>query len=122
MLIEAGDPERDVRRLVAQMRGLGRRLLLGAMDPHGDPVSAIAYIPNEGGNVFRGVRTGASVVVQREKLIEPVDALNQSLDYYAAARSAYSQRRIIEINDGKVDPAEIGADAFSIVEKSNQAQ
>ncbi len=87
-----------------------------------DPVSAIAYIPNEGGNIFRAGRTASSVLVQREKLIEPVDALKQSLDYYAATRAAYSQRRQIEIKDGKVTPADFGPDAFSIVEKSNNAQ
>jgi len=87
-----------------------------------DPVNVVSRIPKEGGAMFRYYRLGATVLVGREKLIEPVDALKQSLDYYAAARSAYSQRRRIAINDGKMDPTIPGQDAFGQAEKAGNRQ
>jgi phospholipid-binding lipoprotein MlaA len=45
-------------------------------------------------------RNGLNVVDTREGLIEPLDALRQgSLDPYAALRSAYRQRRAVEIRN-----------------------
>jgi phospholipid-binding lipoprotein MlaA len=87
-----------------------------------DPVSLVSRIPNEGGKMFRYYRIGATVVVGREALIEPVDALKQSLDYYATVRSAYSQRRRIDINDGKMDPSTPGQDPFGQAEKAGKSQ
>ena len=50
--------------------------------------------------VTRGVLTAADT---REGLIQPLDALRaQSIDYYAALRSAYRQRRVIEIRNETV--------------------
>jgi phospholipid-binding lipoprotein MlaA len=47
--------------------------------------------------VTRGVLTAADT---REGLIQPLDALRaQSIDYYAALRSAYRQRRVVEIRN-----------------------
>lgn len=88
-----------------------------------DPVSAVAHIPAEGGTVFRASRTGATVIVTREQLIEPLDSLKaQSLDYYTTLRSAYSQRRQAAISDNKIDLGETGPDAFSQAEKANTAE
>ena len=87
-----------------------------------DPVSMVSYIPENGGATFRYVRTGTSVVVGREELIEPLDSLKQSLDYYVAVRSAYSQRREAEIQDGQAEAGPFGQDAFSEAEEANKAQ
>lgn len=88
-----------------------------------DPVSAVSYIPNEGGMAFRASRAGATLVVTRERLIEPLDSLKgQSLDYYTTLRAAYGQRRQAEIQNGKIDPESFGQDdAFSQAEKANAA-
>lgn len=46
------------------------------------------------------VRTGLTVVDTREGLIDPLDQLRAgSIDYYAALRSAYRQRRVVEIRN-----------------------
>lgn len=88
-----------------------------------DPVSAVAHIPAEGSNAFRASRTGATVIVTRERLIEPLDSLKaQSLDYYTTLRSAYSQRRQAAISDNKIDLGETGPDAFSQAEQANTAE
>lgn len=87
-----------------------------------DPVNAVTYLPKHGGEAFRYSRTAASVLVNREKLIEPLDALHQSLDYYAAARAAYSQKRKIDINDGKADPAGAGNDPFKAAEEAGKSK
>jgi phospholipid-binding lipoprotein MlaA len=86
-----------------------------------DPVNAVSYLPKHGGDVFRYSRTGASILVARERLIEPLDALHQSLDYYAAVRAAYSQKRKIDIKDGKIDPAEGGTDPFKAAEEAGKS-
>jgi phospholipid-binding lipoprotein MlaA len=56
-------------------------------------------------------RTGLSVADTREGLIEPLDALRSgSIDYYAALRSAYRQRRVVEIRNERsaASPAATG--------------
>ena len=85
-------------------------------------MNAVTYLPKHGGEAFRYSRTAASVLVNREKLIEPLDALHQSLDYYAAARAAYSQKRKIDINDGKADPAGAGNDPFKAAEEAGKSK
>jgi phospholipid-binding lipoprotein MlaA len=87
-----------------------------------DPVNVASRIPKHGGAAFRYGRTGASVLVRREGLLEPLDALHQSLDYYAAVRSAYTQKRQIDIADG-VDNLGAGAvDPFKAAEEAGKAK
>ncbi|MGY9055932.1 MAG: MlaA family lipoprotein [Alphaproteobacteria bacterium] len=79
-----------------------------------DPVGLASYglLDSKARTIFGASRSGATAIVQREKLIEPLDALSDSLDYYATIRAAYRQRRAIDIRDGnpvaegekKVDP------------------
>ncbi len=45
-----------------------------------------------------------SAIDARERNIEVIDELKRSIDYYAAVRSAYAQRRASQIRDGQVDP------------------
>lgn len=45
-----------------------------------------------------------SALDARERNIENIDELKQSIDYYAAVRSAYLQQRNALIRDGRVDP------------------
>jgi phospholipid-binding lipoprotein MlaA len=61
-------------------------------------------------DAFTATRTGLSGLDTREGLIEPLDILReQSLDPYAALRSAYRQRRNAEINNTTdVSPAARG--------------
>ena len=87
-----------------------------------DPVGIAAEVPAGDDQLFSISRAGATVIVRREALIEPIDALKQSLDYYAAARAAYSQRRQLEINDGVVEPQPFTDDPFAAAEKANAAQ
>jgi len=89
-----------------------------------DPVSALTYIPNEGGMTLRASRTGATVVVTRERLIEPLDSLKrESLDFYTTMRSAYGQRRQAEISNGNPGPDAFSqSDAFGDAEKANAAE
>ena len=48
----------------------------------------------------------ANGLVIREQLIDPLDDLKEnSLDYYAALRSAYYQNRAVELNRGEPLPA-----------------
>lgn len=88
-----------------------------------DPVNVVATLPEEGGTAFRVGRAVTAGIVNRERLIEPLDSLKrQSLDYYVAVRSAYSQRRQAEIEDGKVEPMPYDQDAFSQAEKAAAPQ
>lgn len=46
--------------------------------------------------------TGTEVVVAREALLEPLDELKRtSVDYYISLRSAYYQRRAVDLNKGR---------------------
>ena len=57
--------------------------------------------------------TGGNFLVVRENLIEPLDDLKEnSLDYYAALRSAYYQNRAVELNRGAPLPASQIDDIF----------
>ncbi len=87
-----------------------------------DPVNVVTRIPKNGGDAFRYGRTGASILVRREELLEPLDALHQSLDYYAAVRSAYAQKRRIDIADGMDNPANKGVDPFKAAEEAGKAK
>jgi phospholipid-binding lipoprotein MlaA len=60
---------------------------------------------------FNATRFGLGVADTREGLIAPLDALRAgSIDYYAALRSAYRQRRIVEIRNqpSSASPAATG--------------
>ncbi|HYD30686.1 MAG TPA: VacJ family lipoprotein [Azospirillaceae bacterium] len=71
-----------------------------AADTAADPVRIVAN-HNEADDVLIG-RAAASGVDTRARLIEPVDDLRKnSLDYYAAVRSLYRQRREADITDRK---------------------
>lgn len=49
-------------------------------------------------------RTGANAIATRERLLKPLDELRRSsVDYYAALRGAYYQRRQIELGKGRSD-------------------
>ena len=55
-------------------------------------------------DAFGPARTGVTIIDQRERTIEPLDRLRaDSIDYYAALRSAYQQFREGEIVDGRVE-------------------
>jgi len=46
--------------------------------------------------------TGTKAVVKREELLAPLDELKaSSVDYYSGLRSAYYQRRAIQLNKGR---------------------
>lgn len=68
------------------------------VDSFADPLRT--YLFNIDEDHLHYTRVGASVVSQREELIEVIDDLRRnSFDYYAAVRSAYYQRRQALIND-----------------------
>ena len=85
-----------------------------------DPVGIAAYVPDNG-QTLRITRAGATIIVRREALLEPLDALRQSLDYYAATRAAYAQRRQLQINDGQVNTPSFNNDPFAAAEEANKA-
>ena len=63
-----------------------------------DPINA--YAVSEGEAWVVPLRTGVNAVDQRSKIIDEVNALrNNSIDYYAAVRSSYYQKRKAEINN-----------------------
>ncbi len=63
-----------------------------------DPINA--YAVDEGEAWFVPMRTTVNAVDQRSKIIDEVNALrNNSVDYYAAARSSYYQNRKAAINN-----------------------
>lgn len=63
-----------------------------------DPVRL--YLHNTDQNEWSYARFGATAVSRREELLDALDDLRKnSLDYYAAMRSAYMQHREAEIND-----------------------
>jgi phospholipid-binding lipoprotein MlaA len=65
-----------------------------------DPVNVVAW-SYEDGDVFVTARSGLSAVDYRNQTIEPLDDLRRtSVDYYAAIRSVYRQRRAAEIRNG----------------------
>jgi phospholipid-binding lipoprotein MlaA len=62
------------------------------------------------------VRTGTTVVEEREKLLDPLDEVQRtSLDYYAAVRSLYRQRRDAQIRNSNT------ADTFPVPGMSGRA-
>lgn len=85
-----------------------------------DPVSIATY-GSDAGQAFRIGRTVGDGLVTREQLIEPLDALRESIDYYAAVRSAYRQRRTKEILDGVPTPDAGEDDPFASFETEEKA-
>lgn len=68
------------------------------VDSFADPLRT--YLFNIDDDHLHYTRVGATVVSEREALIEVIDDLRRnSFDYYAALRSAYVQRRQALIND-----------------------
>lgn len=88
-----------------------------AIDAFADPMTIASYGITNGFKlrISRGVANG---IVEREKLIEPLDTLRESLDYYATIRSAYRQRRDSEIRDGAPKPANSNSDPFASFDDS----
>ncbi len=66
-----------------------------------DPVSLVAANQEELGSAFQYARGGLSGIDYRHQTIEALDDLRRtSVDYYAAVRSVYRQRRATEIRNG----------------------
>jgi phospholipid-binding lipoprotein MlaA len=93
--------------------------VLGPSNPRDAVGTAVDVAANPltwvtGGDTLEAInitRTGLTVADTREGLIEPLDALRAgSIDYYAALRSAYRQRRVVEIRNRQpaASPAAIG--------------
>jgi phospholipid-binding lipoprotein MlaA len=91
-----------------------------AIDAFADPMTIASYGVTEG-FALRVGRGAAEGLVRREQLIEPLDAMRQSLDYYAAVRSAYRQQRAAQIRDGAPAPGAGADDPFSSFESNDAA-
>ena len=89
------------------------------IDSLADPVTIATYGAGAG-QTLRLSRAGATGLVNREELIEPLDTLRESLDYYATVRAAYRQRRVIDIRDGDLSPDDNKADPFATFEEDNE--
>lgn len=89
------------------------------IDAFADPMTIASYGITSGFNLRIG-RAVANGIVEREKLIEPLDTLRESLDYYATIRSAYGQRRDSDIRDGAPRPTNSNADPFASFDDSEQ--
>lgn len=77
------------------MRDALGRVVDTAMDPR-------TYLLQTSHNA---IIAGGNAVVQRERVLEPLDDLKSgSLDYYAALKAAYYQRRALELRKGRADP------------------
>jgi phospholipid-binding lipoprotein MlaA len=85
-----------------------RDLVGAAVGVASDPITWVGG--GDAWQVFTYSRTGAGVLDTRESLIEPLDAVRaSSLDPYATLRSAYRQRRAVEIsNQGNAPEAARG--------------
>lgn len=72
------------------------------VDAYADPIRL--YLFNTDQEEWHYARIAASVVDQREELLDIIDDLRRnSFDYYAALRSTYIQRRVALINDQDPD-------------------
>lgn len=75
-------------------------------------INPLTYLTgNETLEAISITRAGLTAVDAREAVIDPLDALRGgSIDYYAALRSAYRQRRVVEIRNQRpgASPAAIG--------------
>lgn len=79
------------------------------VDMYADPVRI--YLFNTDREGWHYGRTAASIIDQREEMLELIDDLRRnSYDYYAAIRSAYVQRRQALVND--LDPDVTSAPAI----------
>ena len=99
----------------------GRDAIGTLVDSLADPVTIATYGAGAG-STLRLSRTIASGVVKREQLIEPLDTLRKSLDFYATVRAAYRQRRAMEIRDGEPKPADSESDPFATFDESDKAK
>lgn len=90
-----------------------------AVDAFIDPVTIASYGVTDG-FALRAGRGAAAGFVRRVDLIEPLDAMRQSLDYYAAVRSAYRQQRASQIRDGAPPPGSGTSDPFTNFESGDQ--
>lgn len=72
------------------------------VDGLADPFNLLANAKDA--EEFIIARIVLSAIDARERNIEVIDELKQSIDYYAAVRTAYAQRRASQIRDGQVDP------------------
>jgi phospholipid-binding lipoprotein MlaA len=76
-----------------------------AVDVYADPLRI--YLDNTDQEAWNWVRAGATAVDRREELLDTLDDLRKnSLDYYAALRSAYVQRRNALIHDEDPDKSQ----------------
>ncbi len=72
------------------------------VDAYLDPIRIYLFNTDQEG--WHYARIGASVIDQREELLDMIDDLRRnSFDYYAALRSAYIQRRQALVNDQDPD-------------------
>ncbi|MEM8914691.1 MAG: VacJ family lipoprotein, partial [Pseudomonadota bacterium] len=71
------------------------------VDGLADPFNWIANANDA--NEFIIARIILSAIDARERNIEVIDELKQSIDYYAAVRSGYAQQRASQIRDGEID-------------------
>lgn len=79
-----------------------------AVDTLADPVRL--YLHNTDNEGWYYARVGATAIDTREDLLDALDDLRRnSFDYYAAVRSAYTQRRAALVSDEK--PGTFGASA-----------
>lgn len=63
-------------------------------------------------------RAGANAIATRERLLKPLDELRRSsVDYYAALRGAYYQRRQVELGKGRSDGPAAGKAADEAFEQ-----
>jgi phospholipid-binding lipoprotein MlaA len=79
-----------------------------AIDASVDPFSIVTFgISNTAGWIYSGARYGATAVDRRSRTLYALDDLEKnSVDFYAALRSAYTQQRadIIRQKREKTDP------------------
>lgn len=76
------------------------------VDTFADPVRL--YLYNTDHEEWYYARVGVTALDKREELLDALDDLrNNSLDYYAAMRSAYMQKRLALVNDD--DPDKVAA-------------
>ena len=74
-----------------------------AVDSFTDPLRIYFYNTNQEG--WDDVRLGVTLLATREQLLGAIDDLRKnSFDYYAATRSAYTQRRAVLMRNGEEAP------------------
>ncbi len=87
------------------------------VESYADPLTR--YLSNNDHDRARWARTGVGVIAAREENIEVIEDLREtSVDYYAAVRSSFLQRRGDAIRDGA--PAEFDFPEFDEVEETRR--